>query len=81
MSELNPNHPVTTVMREQWHKVVALLMIHHGQDHVVITENDLKRLQAGTAVVVKEENDGLHLRLVDGETAQRLVGQAGGLPA
>lgn len=38
MSEINPNHPVTQEMREQWHKIVALMMVHFGIKEFRITE-------------------------------------------
>jgi hypothetical protein len=81
--ELNPNHPTTTSVREQWHKLCALLMVKLGTDHVVITPNDIERLVragAGRAIVVQELADGLHLRMVDQAEADRLAREHGGRP-
>lgn len=81
--ELNPNHPTTTVVREQWHKLCALLMAKLGTDHVVITAADIDRLVregGGRAIVVQELADGLHLRMVDPAEADRLARVHGGRP-
>lgn len=80
MSELNPNHPVTQAVSDQWHKLVALLLRKMGTDHVVITAADLMAMRPGSAIVVQELHDGLHLRLVDSETAEQLAREHGGLP-
>ena len=50
-------------------------------DHAIITPADILNMQEGTAITIQELPDGIHLRLVDGETAQRLAKKEGGLPA
>jgi len=39
--ELNPNHPVTTEVREQWHKLCALVILKSGVRDVTITAQDI----------------------------------------
>ena len=79
-SELNPNHPVAAAMRTEWHKIAALLLAKTGNGHVVITEADLQLIPPGGGIAIQELPDGLHLRLVDQVTAQRLARENGGLP-
>ena len=83
MSEINPNHPMTQEMHDQWHKIVAILMLKAGAREVLITEDDVALLAAegdGAAVTVKNTPGGLLLRIVDRETGQRLARENGGLP-
>lgn len=78
---LNPNHPTTQALDGNWHKIVAILLVKHGINHTVITLDDLKTLDSGGAfMTVQELPDGIHLRLVDEETAHRLARENGGLP-
>lgn len=83
MSERNPNHPVTRAAHDQWHKIAALLMFKFRAQmgsEVVITEADVVALAAtpgGTNIVLHEKADGLHLRLVDDDDADRLVAKEG----
>jgi hypothetical protein len=81
MSELNPNHPVTAAVHDHWHKIVALLIVKYDLGHVVITEDDLSRMQEGSAVVIKEQRDGLHVWMVNETEGERLAREEGGLPA
>lgn len=81
MTELNPNHPVTQKVSDHWHTICALLMAKMGTDHVVITVDDISRMQPRSAIVIQELHDGLHLRMVDSEQAEQIARQAGGLPS
>lgn len=81
MTELNPNHPMTRAVGNQWHKLTALLMLKYGTDHVVITEDDIVNMPKDTAITIEERSDGIHLRIVDAETAALLARKEGGLPA
>lgn len=80
MRELNPNHPTTRAVSEHWHALAAVLMRKLGTEHVVITEPDLERMKPGECIVVQELHDGLHLRIVDEVTAEKLAREHGGLP-
>lgn len=81
MTELNPNHPVTSAMHDQWHKVVAALMVKYHMDVAVIDVEDLLRLQRSSKrhVVIEGKGEALQLRLVTEQEAVRLARQAGGL--
>jgi len=78
--EMNPNHPATQAMHDQWHKVCAILMAKLGEDHVVITMDDVRQLDPETSIVFQELGDGIHLRMVGPEEAERLAREHGGLP-
>lgn len=79
--ELNPDHPVTNEMREQWHKIVALLMMQRGETEVEITLQEIQAMTLAVepqAVVIEEKGDRLLLRLVSMAEAQRLASLGGG---
>lgn len=78
--ELNPNHPTTQAISDHWHKLCALAVIKAG-GHVVITYRDIEAVPPGVAITVQELQDGLHLRIVDADTADRLARKNGGLPS
>lgn len=84
MNELNPNHPVTREMREQWHKLCALAMFKLGAPEVDITSADIAEFEAalgaGASITVHPKDDVLELRLVNGAEAARLAREHGGLP-
>ena len=80
--ELNPNHPVTESMHDQWHKIVALLMQKFNQHHIEISEGEVMSFaESGAgAVTISERNGAIHLNLVSWEEAERLAREEGGLP-
>lgn len=59
MTEINPEHPVTKEMREQWQKIVALIMHKLQIKEIRITSEDIKRMGDDKAVVVEAHNDTL----------------------
>jgi hypothetical protein len=76
----NPHHPTTKAMDGQWHKLLAMAMVKLGHTHVVLTTEDItKTAAAGTNITVQELSDGIHLRVVDDETAKKLARQHGGI--
>jgi len=81
--ELNPNHAVTQEMRDNWHKIAAIIMYKMKLKRVVITLEDIATLgdflQDG-AICAHPSEDTLEIFLVDGIEAQRLVREEGGLP-
>ena len=78
--ELNPHHPTTRKFSDQWHKLLAVMMHKNGVTHVVITAADVEAATAtGLNISVQELKDGIHLRLVDDETAIQLARQHGGI--
>jgi len=81
--EVNPNHPVTAAVHDHWHKIVALLMHKFELGHVVITGQDLaafEREYPNHAIMIHDKRDGIHLRMVSMEEADRLAREHGGLP-
>jgi hypothetical protein len=78
--EVNPNHPVTQLMNDQWHKVAALLMCSFGITEFKITPEVIKKLPQGMAIAANSKPDALYIQLVDEKTAEKLAKQAGGMP-
>lgn len=85
MHEMNPNHPVVIEMREQWHKLCAIMLHRFGRSDAEITAEDIQRftddLGPEGAIVCDTRGGRLVLRLVNGEQAKRLAREAGGLPS
>jgi hypothetical protein len=79
---LNPNHPVTKEIDEQWYKICAVLMHKQGLTEVTITQADLESfLASGRAnISVYPSGDIMTLRLHTDEEARKLAREAGGLP-
>lgn len=80
--ELNPEHPVTAEVREQWHKFCAFLMMKFGVTTVVINSADIQRFTDSDRcnIVVRMSSDYLTLMLMSDEEAKLLVDKEGGLP-
>jgi hypothetical protein len=80
--ELNPNHPVTSAMSEQWHKIVVLLMMKFNKPHIEITVDEIEKLASSNlgAVTIREKDNKIILDLVSWKEAERLARQEGGLP-
>jgi hypothetical protein len=78
--ELNPNHPVTSRMRDQWHKILALVMLKHGLTKVTITPEDIADAAGKMNVAVGEFGGALEVWLVDDAEAVELARREGGLP-
>jgi hypothetical protein len=85
--ELNPNHPVVNEMREQWHKLAAVLLFKFrgAGGSALITTHDLERFAAelpgGAIVCDTRGGTAITLRLVDAEEVERLARKEGGLPS
>lgn len=78
--ELNPGHPVTISLRDQWHKVLAVLMRKTAVEHFVISGEDIDLIGDGYCVVGHHKADGLHIYIVDAATARELA-KTGGVPS
>ncbi len=83
MSELNPNHPVTSTLRDQelYHKVLALMLLHIGRNEITLTEADILGLGNDKCVVVHAKQHEIVISLVPLEVAQAMARKHGGLPA
>lgn len=81
MPELNPNHPVTTEIREQWYKLCAILMSKFGQTAVEITQADIDQFLTENMAIVADARGGRFvLRLMDRKEGESLARKEGGLP-
>lgn len=80
--ELNPNHPVTSKMHDQWHKIVLLLLARIPQMRTIITLEEITRIAegGGVAITIKEVANGLELRAMTMDEGRKLAAQEGGLP-
>lgn len=76
--DVNPNHPLTSRLSGQWHKVAAILVSRCGAGGTVITAQEIEALgRTGAALVTATDTpEGLALRLVTGEESQRLAAAA-----
>lgn len=83
--EINPDHPATIGARDQWHKIVALLMNKLGLREVIISDKEVEcfaNTAGGSAVVIQfKDGVGIILRLLDIKEAERLAREEGGLPS
>lgn len=81
--ELNPNHPVTTELRHEWHKLLAIAMHKLGLREIIITPADIEALSLladGINVVAHAHADCIEIKLVGDAEAERLARKHGGLP-
>ena len=77
--ELNPDHPVTRTLHDQWHKMCFMLLhkLNDGKE-VIITAEDVNQMAArypDHAILVHDKKDGLHLRIVTMKEAEKLGAQ------
>lgn len=83
MSEINPNNAHLVAMREQWQKIVAILLVKFSPGReVVITANDIESLGKVfpgeiPTVVTHEQRDGIHLKIVGEREARKLAARFG----
>lgn len=75
MVELNPDHPTTSGLHNEWHKILVLVMLKMGVTEVVLTEDDVRQhLQnKENAVMAHDQKDGLHISVLPMKEAQRLA--------
>jgi hypothetical protein len=72
--ELNPNHPVTQEVREQWHKIAAIMMNKLGITDLEITEADIEALNSNPrAIVADARNNEFHIRLLPLKEAEAIA--------
>lgn len=84
INELNPNHPVTQFARDQWVKIVALLMMMENKTSIQIPRHVIDKafIKSGNlnVTIQFDDREGILLRLVGNEEAERLAKEEGGLP-
>lgn len=82
--ELNPNHPVTQELREQYHKLLAFCMWKFGLRELVITSDELEKFVAdhldGINLAIEPKGRILKVRIVNDVEGARLARREGGLP-
>lgn len=84
MTRFNPNHPVTQALDDQWHKLLALVLVKLGQERVVLTSEDVAAVAArpgGTVVIAHASRGSIEVRIVTEAEGEALARKAGGLPA
>jgi predicted nucleic acid-binding Zn-ribbon protein len=79
--EMNPNHPVTRMTSDMWHKIAAVIMLKHGLTEVEITSEDVQMLgDMDKAIVADCRNGQFIIRVVSMEEGESLARKEGGLP-
>lgn len=78
---MNPNHPTSQAVRDQWRELCVLVMRKCGVSHVLITEADVLAMGSDTATSVHADWQGVHLSLHTTAEAEELARKEGGLPA
>lgn len=80
MTELNPENLTTIAMREQWYKLLAIVLWKHRAElpkEVIITEKDIEGINkafAGMPVVLAHTRaDGIFLKVIDEAEGRRLA--------
>lgn len=80
--ELNPNNKVVRQVRDHWHKVAALIMVKLGKTELVITLDDVRKIEKGCNIVLDargEADTGIfRIRIVGDEEASELAKKEGG---
>lgn len=73
--EINPDHPVTKAIHNDWHKIVALLLHKFGVKEIIITSSDINRLMAAfpdmPTVTLRSHGEQLIVKLVSLAEGQR----------
>jgi hypothetical protein len=77
MPELNPNHPVTVEIREQWYKLCAILMMKFDKIAVEITQKDIESLTDDLVIAADARGGRFVLRLMDRKEGERLARKEG----
>lgn len=81
MAELNPNHPVTQLTHDNWHKIVGVLMLKFGVADVEILSEDVLRLGHNDKCVVADCRNGRFvIRVMSMAEGEKLARKEGGLP-
>jgi hypothetical protein len=81
MNAINPNHPVTQSVEENWHKIVALMVLQQG-GKVTIGCDEIESMIDGPpqVVVVKYAANSIDLWMVSEVEAQHMGREEGGMP-
>lgn len=75
----NPEHPVTKAMENNWHKIVALMMLKLGLKEMIFTEEEIDELaKTPSAVAIRMKTHSIELHLMSEEEGARLARKEGG---
>ena len=79
-AQVQDQRPQIRVTGAQWHKIVALLIRKFDLGHVVLTKEDVRAMgdvqrADGLVVMMNEEEDGIHIFLVNGAEAKRIAAE------
>lgn len=78
--KLNPNHQVVQAIDQHWYKIAALLMQKLNMNPVVISPEEIDKID-GMAITIRLDNTtGIILNMVTMEEGERLARLEGGLP-
>jgi hypothetical protein len=81
MAELNPNHPVTQMTHDNWHKIVGVIMLKFDVTDVEILAEDVARIGDNDKAVVADCRGGKFvIRVMNQKQAAALARKEGGLP-
>jgi hypothetical protein len=81
MPEFNPNHPVTQMTRDNWHKIVGVIMLKLGVANVEILPEDVMLLGDNDKCVVADCRGGRFIvRVMSMAEGEKLARKEGGLP-
>lgn len=73
--ELNPGHPVTTALHDEWYKLCAILVFKMGGKHVITAEDlvALEKLFPGEmpCLLAHSKKDGIYLSLLPESEARK----------
>lgn len=76
-SEVNPSHKVTSTMRGQWHKLMALVMHKLVVKQVVIDIRDFESFPGDHTIVAYDSAQGLQISLCSMAEAKALAKRVG----
>jgi hypothetical protein len=81
--EINPDNPVTQAVRDQWHKLLGLVIWKYGGKELpevpMITGADVEAFAKAfegrgmPTILAHDRADGLRLRLIDEEEGRRIA--------
>lgn len=74
--ELNPDHPVTAALHDQWHKLLAVVMHRFKIENIVITKDDILAFDdehPNCSILAHDKSDGLHLSIISRDAGEELV--------
>lgn len=79
----NPHHPVTEKLEDQWHKIVALLMLRDGVRKTVIPAEFIEQMAndpLGMNIAIRiDDTIGITLEIVSDADGRKMAEREGGI--